>query len=786
MRAGVLEILLTGDARQLDSVLNSTATRLRRFGSDAQALGRDLSKYITAPLVGVGAIALKSSIDFESAFAGVRKTVDASEEEFARLRKGILDMSKEIPSSAAEIAGVAEIAGQLGISNEGLLKFTRIMVDLGNSTNIAATDAASALARFANVTQMSEADFGRLAASIVDIGNGLKSAGGKIATTEADIVALATRMASAGAQIGMTQPEIIGMAAALSSVGIEADAGGTALSRVMIMIASAVADGGKDLKEFADIAGMSAQAFSQMFKSDSTSAIIAVVEGLGRMSAAGENVFGVMEEVGMGNVRVGNAMRAAANAGQLMRDAIAQTTDAWQKQTAHTEEAAKRYATNAAKLATLRNEMTAAAIDLGDALMPSLKNLVGALKDVMRELGKAAAWFASLPDGMRKTIIMVVGIVAALGPLIYTIGGIIRGVGSLVVALRVIPPLLSAIKATMIGIGSAGAGPLGLFLAGSAAIYTMFTQWREIPQIVDDAAAAVRRAADSVPEAPATAESVIAYWAYAGLHPDQSEEARKYWESVDASRAVEARLKALRESAAAAASGKGGSKRAFTSYDGYALTPGRSTADLAGLGIKEQVRGQFDAMRAGIPTEQEVDGWLEGVSRAFANMELIPTEQQEAIKAYFKSLHKDFKSLHKDVDEFAQGVKESMDMWLTQASDAIWAFVRGAKDAFRDLVDSILSDLARMWLKAKIVEPLARSIGISPRTSGAAIGGQTQGMQVIVNNNTPAQIETKQTPDGRALEITVNNIVRKGMAQGAYDSTMGQVYGVRRQAVSHG
>lgn len=784
MRAGVLEILLTGDARQLDSVLNSTATRLRRFGSDAQALGRDLSKYVTAPIVGIGAVALKSSIDFESAFAGVRKTVDATEGEFARLRKGILDMSKEIPSSASAIAGVAEIAGQLGISNEGLLKFTRVMVDLGNSTNIAATDAASALARFANVTKMSESDFGRLAASIVDIGNGLKSAGGKIATTEADIVALATRMASAGAQIGMTQAEIIGMAAALSSVGIEAEAGGTALSRVMIMIASAVAEGGKDLKEFARIAGMSAGAFSQMFKANATASIIAVVEGLGRMSEAGENVFGVMEKVGMGDMRVGNAMRAAANAGQLMRDAIIQTTDAWREEKAHTEEAQKRYETNASKLTLLKNEITAAAIELGDALVPSLKDLVGALKDVMRELGKAAEWFGKLDENTRKTIITITGLVALAGPVIYAIGSIVKVIGGLVVVLRGIPALLSAIKATMIGIGSVGAGPLGLFLAGAAAVYMAFTQWRQIPGIVDDAAAAVQRAADSVPEA--TAESVVSYWAYAGLHPDNSEEARKYRESVKAWQEVQARMKALREDAAlrddaaraTSAVVAGGVKRAFSSFDGYALTEGISTAGLAGLGIQEQVRGQFDAIRAGIPSEDEVDGWLEGVSRAFAGMELIPTEQQQWVKQYFDSLGK-------EVDEFAEGVKESMDMWLTQASDAIWAFVRGAKDAFRDLVDSILADLARMWIKSRIVEPLARAIGISPQTSGVAMGGQAQGMQVIVNNNTPAQVETKQTPDGRALEITVNNIVRKGMAQGAYDSTMGQVYGVRRQAVTH-
>ncbi len=69
--------------------------------------------------------ALKSSVDFESAFAGVQKTVDATEEEYTALRQSIIDMSRELPISANEIAGVMEMAGQLGIKNENLVDFTR-------------------------------------------------------------------------------------------------------------------------------------------------------------------------------------------------------------------------------------------------------------------------------------------------------------------------------------------------------------------------------------------------------------------------------------------------------------------------------------------------------------------------------------------------------------------------------------------------------------------------------------------------------------------------------------
>ena len=63
----------------------------------------------------IGGLAVKAGSDFESAFAGVRKTVDATEEQFAQLEAGLRDMAKNKPQTAVELAEIAEAAGQLGI-----------------------------------------------------------------------------------------------------------------------------------------------------------------------------------------------------------------------------------------------------------------------------------------------------------------------------------------------------------------------------------------------------------------------------------------------------------------------------------------------------------------------------------------------------------------------------------------------------------------------------------------------------------------------------------------------
>ena len=190
-----LLVRIRGDASGFEKDMGKIERKWEKFGGQLQGIGTKLTTGITLPLVALGGSALKASVDFESAFAGVQKTVDATEEEFAVLRAGIRDMAKEIPQSATEIAGIAEAAGQLGIQTENILSFTRVMADLGVATNLSGTEAATTLARLANITQMSQGDFDRLGSTIVALGNNL-------ATTEAEIAEMGLRIAGAGSQVG--------------------------------------------------------------------------------------------------------------------------------------------------------------------------------------------------------------------------------------------------------------------------------------------------------------------------------------------------------------------------------------------------------------------------------------------------------------------------------------------------------------------------------------------------------------------------------------------------------
>lgn len=399
-------------------------------GEIAEKSGNIAKKFAPASLAfaGAGVAATKAAVEFESAFAGVEKTVDGTTEQLAALRQGILDMAEEIPASTTEIAAVAEAAGQLGIATDDVLDFTRVMIDLGEATNLSADEAASALAKFANITGTTADEYSKLGSTIVDLGN-------NFATTERDIVEMATRLASAGTVAGLSEQDILALSTAMSSVGINAEAGGTAMTQTMTAISKAVSAGGDDLETFAKIAGVSASEFADMWGNEPIDAISAFIGGLGKMNENGEDTISVLDELGLSGIRQSNMLRALALASDVLDDAVTTANTAWDENIALSNEASKRYATTESQMKILRNGLNNLAISIGDILLPIINKIVAGLQN-------AIDWFSNLDDGVKKTILIVGGLIAAISP----VAGIISGIAGAMSKLTgtVIPAIIEA------------------------------------------------------------------------------------------------------------------------------------------------------------------------------------------------------------------------------------------------------------------------------------------------------------------------------------------------------
>jgi len=418
MANSTIELILKAQVGQMVAGLKTARDAVNATGRDVAGFvrtnERDMQTFGTAlTTAGAGLTAMtvgavKAAIDWETAWAGVQKTNDGTSEQMQRLEEDLRNLATTLPATHEEIAATAEMAGQLGVAVDDVAVFTETMVHLGETTNLSAEEAATALARFSNITGTSFSDVDRLGSALVGLGN-------NFAATESEILHMSERIAAAGTQAGLSEGEIIGLATAMSAVGIEAEAGGTAMTMTFNNIDKAVREGGDALEGWADLAGTSASEFAQIWQDEPAQAIDMVVQGLAQVDAEGGSVAGTLSELGVNGIRQADVLRRLASAGEIAGDAMAMGNEEFEKNSALTEEASLRYETAAAQIQTAWNNIVDAAITAGSSLAP----IVG---DIAEGIGDLAGWFADLPEPVLGAATAFAGVA---GPAAMAAGGML-------------------------------------------------------------------------------------------------------------------------------------------------------------------------------------------------------------------------------------------------------------------------------------------------------------------------------------------------------------------------
>ncbi|MCO4533064.1 Chromosome partition protein Smc [Streptococcus infantarius subsp. infantarius] len=479
---------------RMGSAMTNFGNTLQSVGGKMTGLGNTMTVGVTAPIVaGVGAV-VKSAMSWESAFAGVKKTNDEVVDSngnvvysYADLESGLRGLASQLPASHEEIARVAEAAGQLGIKSQDVVGFTKTMIDMGESTNLSAEDAASAIAKIANITGLTSDEYQRFGSSVVALGN-------NFATTESDIVNMANRLAASGTLAGLTNQEILGLATAMSSVGIEAEAGGTAMTQTLSAIESAVAAGGEDLQKFAIVAGESSEEFASKWKNKPVEAIQDFIRGLGTLDERGASATMVLDDMGLSGVRQSNMLKSLALAADTMTGAVDLSNKAWNENTALTNEANTRYETTESKLKMLKNQVVDMGINLGGPFVDALKNGLEASKPIIQTLSDMAKRFNELSPAQQQHIMKWLAIVAAAGPVLSVFGKLTTKIGGMIKVFGAVNTKIGGLVGKLMpaasGLGdveSAAAGatgaasnfggavgllanPLGLVVGGAAAL----------------------------------------------------------------------------------------------------------------------------------------------------------------------------------------------------------------------------------------------------------------------------------------------------------------------------
>jgi len=411
-------------AKSTKKMAGDSAEAMAKQKEAYELVGRASLTAGTLALAGA-ALAAKAAIDWETAWTGVTKTVDGTPEQLDAINEGLRGMARELPIAHKELAAVAEAAGQLGVEQGSILEFTRTMVDLGQTTNLSAEEAATSIAKMMNVMQTAPGDVDRLGAALVQLGN-------NGASTERDIIMMASRIAGAGKTVGLTEAEVLGLANALSSVGVEVEAGGSAISKIMIDIAKSVSAGGKDLDEFAKVAGTSSSDFARSFKGAPADAIASFVEGLGRIDSEGGDVFATLETLGQTDIRTTRALLNMANSGDVLRKSLEQGNAAWDENTALVDEANKRYDTTASKIQVATNGIVDAAVSMGQVFLPAINAASEGVSDLTENVST-----------MNPVLLGSVGVVTVLAGVAALSGG----------AFLLAVPKIAAYRAALVTLG---------------------------------------------------------------------------------------------------------------------------------------------------------------------------------------------------------------------------------------------------------------------------------------------------------------------------------------------
>ncbi|MBM7480117.1 phage tail tape measure protein [Oerskovia jenensis] len=387
-------------AARADTALGRMVQSATRNQQAWDRAGTTLTAFGAVTTVALGAT-VKAAMDWESAWTGVLKTADGSGAQLAALESDLRNLATTLPATHQEIAAVAEAAGQLGVGVDSVASFTKTMVDLGETTNLSADEAATAIAQMANVMDASllssKDGVSRFGATLVALGN-------DGASTEKQILEMAQRISGSGKLVGASEAEVLALSNALASMGITAELGGGVVSRILQDIYSAVKEGGPKLSQFAALAGQSADDFAKAFADDPVRALDAVAQGLNGVDASGGNVVATLKDLGFLSTEEQRVLLQLKGAGDLLTDSLDLANAAWAENSALLDEANKRYDTAEAKVQIARNAINDAAITIGDALLPAVAAGAEAIADL-------ANWFGSLPEPAQQAIGGIGGLV---------------------------------------------------------------------------------------------------------------------------------------------------------------------------------------------------------------------------------------------------------------------------------------------------------------------------------------------------------------------------------------
>ena len=369
-----LNFRLTANIKPFRTNLNKAERAMDRMGRKMQQTGKNLSMKLTAPITALGAISFNVFKNFEAEMAKVQAVSGATAEEFEALSDNAKELGASTMFSAREVATLQTEFAKLGFTAKEITKVTGATLALAQASG---TD----LARAAEVAGSTLRAFGMDASETNRVTDVMASS---FSSSALDMETFAESMkfvAPVAKSAGMSLEETSAMLAVLANAGIKGSQAGTALRRIISEIGASGKPTAEALKDLAAQGLNLADAKDEVGRS-AQSALLVLAEGVNKIAPTTE------------------ALQNSAGAAQDMADTMGSTAFG----------ASKR----------LESAMEGLGISIGEIVAVAVVPLI-------EFLAKAASKLNGMSDGAKTAIVVLAGLAAAAGPVIFMIGGIARG-----------------------------------------------------------------------------------------------------------------------------------------------------------------------------------------------------------------------------------------------------------------------------------------------------------------------------------------------------------------------
>ena len=377
--------------------LNSAITRNDRALSRARGGIVDAAAGFYALKAAIGG-PVAAATDFGSAMADVTKVVDfETPEAFEDFKRGLFEMSREIPVAVDGLAQIAAAAGQSGIAGEELLEFTRAAAMVGTAFDISADAAGQGMAKMRTGLGMTTGETIVLADAMNHLSN-------KQASTAAEIMDVVQRIGAQGKTFGLAAKDTAAFASAMIASGADSNVAATSIRNMGRALTKGEA-ATKRQSDAYEALGLNASDVAARMQQDATGTIVDVLERLAQIpkeaqAAVTSDLFG----------NEARALGPLLTNIDLVRDSLGYVAEENEFAGSSFDEAQRRMDTFGGGVGTFRNQLSELAVEIGDSLLPGLERIMDALRPVIAGFAE----FARNNPNLTATVVGVTGSVIGL------------------------------------------------------------------------------------------------------------------------------------------------------------------------------------------------------------------------------------------------------------------------------------------------------------------------------------------------------------------------------------